>query len=64
MSTIGTRIRTIGTKTVGTRVMYIAAIIAVLCAVFWVVALTLGYVADDWGTPAVNEKSVPPPTAY
>ncbi len=51
-------------RTVGPRVMYVAAIVVALCALFWVVALFLGYAADDWGTPAASERSVPPPLTY
>ena len=51
-------------RTVGPRVMYIAAIIAVICAVFWVTALCFGYLADDWGSPAASERSVPAPRTY
>ena len=51
-------------KTVGPRVMYIAAVVVIICALFWAAAFFLGYVGDDWGTPAVNESSVPPPAAY
>ncbi len=51
-------------RTVGPRVMYIAAIVVVICALFWVWAFSLGYLADDWGTPAASERSVPPPMTY
>ena len=51
-------------RTVGPRVMYIAAVVAVICALFWVTALFLGYAADDLGTPAASERSVPPPLTY
>lgn len=51
-------------RTVGPRVMYIAAIVAVLCAAFWVMAFALGYVGDEWVTPAASERSVPPPLTY
>jgi len=51
-------------RTVGPKVMYIAAIVVVLCAMFWVLAFALGYVADEQGTPAASERSVPPPLTY
>ncbi len=51
-------------KTVSPRVMYIAAIVVVIWCVLWVVALFVGYVAVDWGSPAFNERSVPPPRTY
>ena len=51
-------------RTVGPRVMYIAAIVVVVCAMFWVVAFALGYVGDELATPAASERSVPPPLTY
>ena len=51
-------------RTVGPRAMYIAAIIIVICAVFWGTVFFLGYVADDWGTPAASESSVPATETY
>lgn len=44
--------------------MYIAAVVAVVCALFWVTTLFLGYAADDLGTPGASERSVPPPLTY
>jgi hypothetical protein len=46
-------------RTVGPRAMYIAAFVVVICAALWVTALCLGYLADDWGSPASSESSVP-----
>jgi hypothetical protein len=51
-------------RAVGPRLMYIAAIIIVICAVFWGAVFFLGYVADDWGTPAASESSVPATETY
>ncbi len=51
-------------RTVGPTAMYIAAVVAVICALFWVWVFCLGYVADDRGTPAASERSVPPPLTY
>jgi len=56
-------VRGIEGKTVGPSVMYIAAAVFVICAVLWAAGLFLGYVADDWGSPPVNESSVPAPSA-
>ncbi len=51
-------------RTVSPRVMYIAAIVVVIWCVLWVVALFVGYVADDWNSPAWDERSVPAPKTY
>jgi multisubunit Na+/H+ antiporter MnhB subunit len=51
-------------RTVGPGVMYIAAIVMVFCALFWVTLFFYGYLADDVGTPAMSEGSVPPPLTY
>ena len=51
-------------RTVGPRVMYIAAIVVVICVLFWVAALFYGYLADEWSTPAASERSVPRPRTY
>lgn len=51
-------------KTVSPRVMYITAIIVLFCIVLWVVALFIGYLDDDWNSPAADERSVPAPRAY
>ena len=51
-------------KTVSPRVMNITAIIVVIWFVLWVAALFLGYVADDWGSPAADERRVPAPRTY
>ena len=51
-------------RTVGPKVMYIAAIVAIFCAVFWVAAFALGYIGDELATPAASERSVPPPLTY
>jgi hypothetical protein len=51
-------------RAVGPRLMYIAVIIIVICAVFWGAVFFLGYVADDWGTPAASESSVPATETY
>ena len=51
-------------RTVGPRAMYIAAVVAVVCAMFWVAVLFLGYAADDLDRPAASERSVPPPPTY
>ena len=48
-------------KTVSPRVMYIAAIIVVICFVFWVAAFFYGYAADEWNSPAADERSYPAP---
>jgi hypothetical protein len=44
--------------------MYIAAVVVVICAALWVAALCLSYLADDWGTPAASESSVPATGTY
>lgn len=51
-------------RTVGPRAMYIAAVVVVICAALWVAALCLSYLADDWGTPAASESSVPATGTY
>ena len=51
-------------KTVKPQVMYVAAIVVVISVLFWIAALFVGYVADDWGSPAADESSVPAPRAY
>jgi hypothetical protein len=51
-------------KTVKPQVMYVAVIVVVISILFWIAALFVGYVADDWGSPAADESSVPASRTY
>ena len=51
-------------KTVKPQVLYVTAIIVIMSLLFWIAALFFGYLADDWRSPAADEKRVPAPRAY
>ena len=47
------------TKTVNPQVVYLTAIAVLVSIVFWLVALFFVYLADDWSSPAADERSIP-----
>ncbi len=51
-------------KTVKPRFMYLTAIIVVMSLLFWAAAFFFVYLADDWTSPAADERSVPAPRTY
>ena len=44
--------------------LYITAIIVVMTLAIWVASLLFAYVADDWSSPAADERSIPPSRSY
>jgi hypothetical protein len=51
-------------KTVKPLVLYVMAIIIIICFVFWIATVFVGYMGDEWGSPPVDERSVPAPQTY
>ncbi len=51
-------------KSIQPQVLYVTAIIMIFSLLLWIAALFFVYLADDWGSPAVDERSVPAPRAY
>lgn len=51
-------------KAIKPQAMYVTAIIVIMSLLFFVAALFFGYVADDWASPAADERSFPPPMTY
>jgi hypothetical protein len=51
-------------KTVKPQVLYVTAIIAVISFMLWITSLFFVYLADDWGSPTADERSVPAPMTY
>jgi hypothetical protein len=51
-------------KTVKPKVLYLTAIIVIICLLLWVACLFFVYLADDWSSPAADERSVPAPRDY
>lgn len=51
-------------KTLKPHALYITAIIIIISFVLWIAALFVGYVADDWASPAADERSVPAAKTY
>jgi hypothetical protein len=51
-------------KSIQPQVLYVTAIIILVCLLFWVAALFIGYLADDWNSPAADERSIPAPRTY
>ena len=45
-------------------VVSVIAIIVLASLVLWLAALFFGYLADDWNSPAVDERSVPAARTY
>ena len=46
------------------QVLYVTAIIVIISLLLWIAALFFGYLADDWRSPAADERSVPAPRTY
>jgi hypothetical protein len=51
-------------KTVKPQVLYVTAIIVVISLLLWAASLFFVYLADDWSSPAADERSVPAPRTY
>lgn len=51
-------------KAVKPQVLYMTAIIVIMSLMFFLVALFITYVADDWSSPAADERSVPASRTY
>jgi hypothetical protein len=51
-------------KTLKPQALYITAIITIICFVFWIASLFVGYVRDEWSSPPADETSVPAPKTY
>ena len=51
-------------KSIQPQVLYVTTIIVILSLLFFLVALFIGYLADDWSSPAADERSVPAPRTY
>ena len=46
------------------QVLYVTAIIVIFSVLLWIAALFFVYLADDWSSPAADERSVPSPRTY
>jgi hypothetical protein len=64
MDVFGGPVRRGGMKTVKPQILYVAAIIFLVCLILWVASLFFCYVSDDWHSPAADERSVPPSRDY
>lgn len=51
-------------KTVKPQVLYVTAIIVIMCLLLWIASLFFVYVADDWSSPPADERSIPAPRTY
>lgn len=51
-------------KSVKPQVLYVTAIIVIFSLLLWIAALFFVYLADDWSSPAADERSVPAPMTY
>lgn len=51
-------------KTIKPQVLYLTAIIVIISVMFWIAALFFVYLADDWSSPAADERSIPAPRNY
>jgi hypothetical protein len=47
------------TKTLNPEILYLTGIAVLVIIVFWFVALFFFYLADDWSSPAADERSIP-----
>jgi hypothetical protein len=51
-------------KTVKPQVLYVTAIVVVISFTLWITSLFFVYLADDWSSPAADERSVPASRDY
>ena len=51
-------------KTVEPEVLYVAAIMVLITVVLWLAACSFVYLADNWASPARNERSLPAARTY
>jgi hypothetical protein len=52
------------TETYKPQVVYVIAIIAFTSLVLWLAAMLFLYLADDWRSPAADERSIPAVRTY
>ena len=52
------------TTTYTPQIVYVIAIIVFASLVFWLAALFFVYLADDWNSPAADERSIPAVRTY
>ncbi len=46
------------------QIVYVGAIIVLASLVLWLAALFFVYLADDWNSPAADERSIPAVRTY
>ena len=46
------------------QIVYVGAIIVLASSVLWLAALFFVYLADDWNSPAADERSIPAVRTY
>jgi hypothetical protein len=51
-------------RTLKPQALVVTAIIVILSLLFWMAWLFLGYVADEWGSPPADSRSVPAARTY
>lgn len=52
------------TETYKPHVVYVIAIIVLTSLVLWLAAMLFVYLADDWSSPAADERSIPAARTY
>ena len=51
-------------KSVKPEVLYVSVIVIVITFLLWIASLGFAYFADDWSSPAADERSVPAARTY